>query len=163
MRKVLFFLVWLGVAALADTLVLSDGTVWSGRVQGLTAAQLGFLVGGEMRWVPLEAVQRLSLDLVSDPKPRVDPRLWSRIFGQAQRELWNCRYFREGLVLAGLVFLGAGQWLVSLGYSPFGELITALGALGLLYGLGAPRPACQVPAARLRTLLYLGLEHGWLY
>ncbi|MFN3346707.1 MAG: hypothetical protein ACK42E_02720 [Candidatus Bipolaricaulaceae bacterium] len=163
MRKALVLLVWLGVAALADTLVLSDGTVWTGRVQGLTSTQLGFLVGGEMRWVPLEAVYRLSLDLARDPKPRVDSRLWSRVFGQAQRELWNCRYFREGLVLAGLAFLGAGQWLASLGYSPFGELLTALGALGLLYGLGAPRPDCSVPAARLRTLLYLGLEHGWLY
>lgn len=163
MRKVLVLLAWLGVVALADTLVLSDGTVWTGRVQGLTATHLGFQVGGETRWVPLEGVLRLSLDLAMDPKPRVDPRVWSRIFGQAQRELWSCQHFREGLVLAGLIFLGAGQWLASLGHSPFGELLTALGALGLLYGLSSPRPYCQIPAARLRTLLYLGLEQGWLF
>lgn len=163
MRKVLLLVLGLSLAAWADTLVLSDGTVLQGRVQGLTSTQIGVLGGEGLRWVPLEQVQRLSLDLAVDPKPRVDPRLWSRLLGQAQRELWTCRYFREGLVLAGLLFLGAGQWLVGLGHSPFGELLTALGALGVLYGLASPRPDCQIPAARLRTLLYLGLEHGWLF
>lgn len=163
MRKAFVLLVCVGLAAWADTLVLSDGTVLTGRVQGLTPAQLGFLTPEGLRWIPLEQVQRLSLDLAGDPQPRVDRGLWSRLLGQAQRELWTCRYFREGLVLAGLLFLGAGQWLVSLGHSPFGELLTALGALGVLYGLASPRPDCQIPAARLRTLLYLGLEQGWLF
>lgn len=163
MRKILVFLALAGVVAWADTLVLSDGTTLSGRVQGLVSTSLGFVSAEGMYWIPLEEIQRVSLDLAADPEPRVDKRLWSKILGQTQRELWSCWYFREGLVLAGLLFIGAGQWLVTLGYSPFGQLLTALGALSVLYGLGAPQPACHIPAARLRTLLYLGLEHGWLF
>ncbi|MCS7217100.1 MAG: hypothetical protein NZ924_05455 [Candidatus Bipolaricaulota bacterium] len=163
MRWALWLAVVAGLAGWADTLVLSDGTVLTGRVQGLTPTQLGFLTAEGLRWVALEDVQRLALDLGEDPRPRVDRRAWSRALGRAQRELWTCQYFREGLVLAGLLFLGAGQWLVSLGHGSFGGLLTALGALGLLYGLGSARPDCSLPAARLRTLLYLGLEHGWLF
>ncbi len=163
MGKVLLALVALGFVGLADTLVLSDGTTFEGRLSGVTSTTLSFTTAsGIMTW-PLEKVSRISLDFGADPKARVDQRAWSRALGQVQREFWTCRYMRQGLVLAGFVFIGFGQWLNYLGYGVFGNMLTAFGGISILWGLSMPQPGCEIPAARLRTLLYIGLEHNWLY
>ena len=159
MRTAILAIFLLGFAALADTLVLLDGTVLEGRVEGVSSTALRFS-GAQ---IPLEKISRVTLDLAADPKPRVRRADWSRALGQVQRELWNCRNLRQGMVLAGLLFIGFGQWLNAVGYEPAGHLVSLLGALGMLWGLSMPQPGCEIPAARLRTLLYLGLEHGWLY
>lgn len=163
MWKVVVVLSFLGVLGLADTLVLRDGTVLEGRLSGISPTELSFVAAGEAVRVRLEEVSRIALDLAADPKARVDRRAWSRALGQAQREFWNCRNLRPGVVLAGLVFIGFGQFLNALGHEPFGHLLTAVGGLAVLFGLSMPAPGCDVPAARLRALLYIGLEHGWLY
>ncbi len=163
MRKVLLALALFGLVGWADTLVRTDGTVLEGRLSGVTATTLSFSTPGGVWTFPLEEVSRISLDFGADPKPRLEQRAWSRALGQVQREFWTCRYMRHGLVLAGLAFIGFGQWLSSLGYGVFGNMLTALGGLSILWGLSMPQPGCEVPAARLRTLLYIGLEHGWLY
>lgn len=163
MRTAIFAVLLLGFLALGDTLVLVDGTVLDGRLVGVSLTSLLFAGESGVVELPLEKIGRITLDLASDPKPRVARADWSRALGQAQRELWNCRNFRQGTVLAGLLFIGFGQWLNALGYQPAGHLVSLLGALGVLFGLSMPQPGCEVPAARLRTLLYIGLEHGWLY
>lgn len=163
MRKVLLALALFGLLGLADTLVLTDGTVLEGRLSGVTATALSFSTSGGVLTFPLERVSRISLDFEADPKPRLAERTWSRALGQVQREFWTCRYMRQGLVVAGLAFIGFGQWLNSLGYGVFGNMLTALGGLSILWGLSMPQPGCEVLAARLRALLYIGLEHGWLY
>jgi hypothetical protein len=163
MGKIFLALVLLGTLGLADTLVLTDGTVLDGRLAGVSATTLSFVLAGAPSVFPLERVSRITLDFAADPKPRVDQRQWSRALSQVQREFLTCRNIREGLVAAGLVFLGFGQWLNSRGYGLFGNMLTAFGGISVLWGLGMPRPGCEVPAARLRALLYIGLEHGWLY
>jgi len=163
MRTAILAIFLLGFAALADTLVLVDGTVLEGRVEGVSSTALRFSGATGLLQIPLEKISRVTLDLAADPKPRVRRADWSRALGQVQRELWNCRNLRQGMVLAGLLFIGFGQWLNALGYEPAGHLVSLLGALGMLWGLSMPQPGCEIPAARLRTLLYLGLEHGWLY
>jgi len=163
MRTAIFAVFLLGFVALADTLVLVDGTALEGRLVGVSPTVLLFSGASGVAQIPLEKVSRVTLDLASDPKPRVARADWSRALGQAQRELWNCRNLRQGTVLAGLLFIGFGQWLNTLGYAPAGHLLSLLGALGVLWGLSVPQPGCEIPAARLRTLLYIGLEHGWLY
>lgn len=163
MGKVVLALILLGFLGWADTLVLTDGTVWEGRLMGATAEDLSFSSEVGTIRVPLEKVHRILLDFGADPKPRMEEKAWSRALGQLQREFFNCRYFRHGLVLAGLALIGFGQWLNFLGYDIFGNMITTLGGIGILWGLTMPKPGCEVPAARLRTLLWIGLEHGWLY
>jgi len=163
MRTAIFAVFLLGFVALADTLVLVDGTALEGRLVGVSPTVLLFSGASGVAQIPLERVSRVTLDLASDPKPRVARADWSRALGQAQRELWNCRNLRQGTVLAGLLFIAFGQWLNTLGYAPAGHLLSLLGALGVLWGLSMPQPSCEIPAARLRTLLYIGLEHGWLY
>lgn len=163
MRKVILALAFLSVAGLADTLVLMDGTTLTGRLSGLTASTLSFTTATGAVTIPLEEVNRITLDFKGDPKPRLDQRLWSRVLGQVQREFLTCRYIRPGLVFGGLIFIGFGQWLNFLGYGLFGNMLTAFGGLSILWGLSMPQPGCEIPAARLRTLLYIGLEHGWLY
>ncbi len=163
MGKVLVFLSLVSVLAWADTLVLTDGTTLEGRLTGVTHAALYFSTSTATLTLPLEGVQRLTLDFQADPKPRLDQRSWSRALGQVQREFTTCRYMRQGLVIMGLVFIGFGQWLNYQGQSLFGNMLIALGSLSILWGLGMSTPNCEVPAARLRTLLWIGLEHGWLY
>lgn len=163
MVKLFLALTLLGLLGWADTLVLTDETVLEGRLVGLTATTLSFSVGGIPQVLPLERVTRITLDLRSDPRPRVEERQWSRALGQAQRAFLTCRYLRQGLVLAGFAFVGFGQWLNVLGYEVFGNMLTAFGGISFLWGVSMPPPGCEVPAGRLRALLYIGLEHGWLY
>ncbi|MCS7240610.1 MAG: hypothetical protein NZ651_05130 [Candidatus Bipolaricaulota bacterium] len=163
MGKALLALAILGVIGLADTLVLTDGTVLEGRVSGVTATTISFTLASGAVSFPLEKVTRVTLDFSGDPTPRMERRQWSRVLGQVQREFFACRYLQEGLVVAGLAFIGFGQWLNFLGYNLFGNMLTAFGGISILWGLSMPAPGCETPASRLRTLLYLGLEHGWLY
>jgi len=163
MWKFFVAFVLLGFVGLADTLVLTDGTTLDGRLSGVTATTLSFSTATGVVTLPLEKVSRISLDFGSDPKPRMDQRIWARALGQVQREFWTCRYIRQGLVIAGLTFIAFGQWLNFLGYGMFGNMLTAFGGLSILWGLSMPQPGCETVAARLRTLLYIGLEHNWLY
>lgn len=163
MWKALLALAFLGLMGFADTVVLTDGTVLTGRVSGVTATTLSFTLATGVVSFPLEQVNRITLDFSSDPTPRLDRRHWSRALGQVQREFFACRYVRDGLVVAGLAFIGFGQWLCYVGYNLFGNMLTAFGGISILWGLSMPAPGCETPASRLRALLYLGLEHGWLY
>ncbi len=163
MGKVILALCLLGFLGWADTLVLSEGAVLTGRLTGITSADLSFATAAGTVRIPLEKVNRIALDFGADPQPRLEEQAWSRALGQVQREFFNCRYLRHGLVVAGLALIGFGQWLNFLGHNMFGNMLTAFGGIGILWGLSMPKPACEVPAARLRTLLWIGLEHGWLY
>lgn len=163
MRKVLVALAILSIAGFADTVFLRDGTVLEGRLSGVSTTALLFETDLGRRSIPLEDVTRISLDFSSDPTPRFSRTTWSRALGQVQREFFNCRYIRHGLVLAGLSLIGFGQWLDILGYNVFGNMLKALGGISILFGLSMPESGCEIPAARLRTLLYIGLEHNWLY
>lgn len=163
MAKIFVILSLVSLLAWADTLVLKDGTVLEGRLTGLTTTILYFSTPTGQVSFPLEQVQKLTLEFQNDPEPRLERRTWSRVFGEVQRSFTTCRYMRQGLVIGGLGFIGFGQWLCQQGQDLAGNLVTALGGLSILWGLSMPQPSCEALGARLRTLLWIGLEHGWLY
>lgn len=157
------FVLMVGVSACADTLHLKSGRALVGELCGVTAdAVLWCAVGGMKASFALTDVARV--EFTADPvvAPRVSQPEWRKAMGSAQRELTSCRSARYGLILGGLAFVGGGYWLGLQGYEA-GNLVIALGAVAAGLGVIAPNPRCLSQEDRVRTLVRIGLDHGWLY
>lgn len=151
-------------AAVADTVTLVDGSRMEGKLTGVDAYHLYFTTAaaGE-RGVPLSHVRAVEIDWQADPEPRIGQDEWLSAISKVRRELTSCRSAKSGVVLGGLLFIGGGYWLGTLGYGEFGQLLMGLGAIGTLLGVVAPTPTCDLPLHRVELLTRIGLEHGWIY
>jgi len=160
----LFTLLLTGGVALADTLLMADGTTVQGELVGLDAFHLYFAPeGGGKKGVPLSQVRSISLDWEANPEPRVSHDEWLSAISKARLELANCRRAKQGTIVGGLLFIAGGYWLGSQGHGPFGDLIMGLGAVVTLLGVASPQPTCDQPLHRVEILTKIGLEHGWVY
>jgi hypothetical protein len=150
--------------ALADTVTLIDGSQLQGKLTGVDAYHIYFAgeAGGEGA-IPLAHVRTIVIDWQADPEPRLGQEEWLAAIAKARRELQGCRTAKSGIFLGGLVFIGGGYWLGTLGYGEFGQLIMSLGAIATLLGAVAPAPTCDPPLHRVEILTRIGLEHGWIY
>lgn len=157
------FVLLAGVVAHADTLVLKSGERVTGELCGVTPDAVVWCAAGGVRVVfPLGEVARV--EFAADPTvaPRVSEADWRTAMGRAWRQLASCRSARQGLILGGLAFVAGGYWLSSQGYEA-GNIIVALGAVATGLGVIAPNPRCPGPEERVKALVRIGLDHGWLY
>jgi len=115
----LFTLLLTGGVALADTLLMTDGTTVQGELVGLEA----------------------------NPEPRVSYDEWFSAISKTRLKLMNCRRAKQGTIVGGLLFIAGGYWLGSQGHGPFGDLIMGLGAVVTLLGVTSPQPTCDQPPA----------------
>ncbi len=152
-----------GVSACADTLHLKSGQSVAGELCGVTAGSVKWCAtGGIQASFPLTDVVRVEFSTDPVVVPRVSEAEWRKAMGSAQRELTSCRSARYGLILGGLAFVGGGYWLGLQGYEA-GNLVIALGAVAAGLGVIAPNPRCPTQEGKVRTLVRIGLDHGWLY
>lgn len=151
------------VSACADTLHLKGGQKVTGELCGVTAGSLQWCAtGGIQASFPLTDVARVEFSADPVVVPRVSEAEWRKAMGSAQRELTSCRSARYGLILGGLAFVGGGYWLGLQGYEA-GNLVIALGVVAVGLGAIAPNPRCPSSEAKVKTLVRIGLDHGWLY
>jgi len=152
-----------GVSACADILHLKDGQRVTGELHGVTASSLQWRgPGGIPMSFPLTDVARVEFSVDPVVVPRVSEAEWRKAMGSAQRELTSCRSARYGLILGGLAFVGGGYWLGLRGYEA-GNLVIALGVVAAGLGVIAPTPRCPWPEERVKALVRIGLDHGWLF
>ncbi|MCR4391378.1 MAG: hypothetical protein NUV94_01040 [Candidatus Acetothermia bacterium] len=160
---IVVFLVLAGLPAMADTLHFKDGRALSGELAGIGDAGLVFRVDGVSTVYPFAAVARVDIDWQGNPEPRLTKAKWQRAMAKAQRALFACRSARYGLMLGGFLFMGGGYWLSLEGYGPFGNLLTALGAVATVLGVVAPPSECPAQEAQVKLLARIGLDHDWVY
>lgn len=152
-----------GATACADTLHLKSGQRVAGELCGVTADSVKWCAtGGLQVSVPLTEVARVEFSIDPVVVPRLTEAEWRRALGRAQRELTSCRTARYGLILGGLAFMGGGYWLGLQGHE-VGSVVIALGVVATGLGVVAANPRCPAPEERVKTLIRIGLDHGWLY
>ncbi len=155
--------VLMGVSACADTLHLKTGQKVLGELCGVTATSVQWCaVGGIQVAFPLADVARVEFTADPTVTPRVAEANWRKAVGRAHRELVSCRSARYGLIFGGLAFVGGGHWLGSQGHEA-GNLLVALGIVATGLGVIAPNPRCPAQEEKVKTLVRIGLDHGWLY
>ncbi|MGC9530007.1 MAG: hypothetical protein ACP5G2_05235 [Candidatus Bipolaricaulaceae bacterium] len=151
-------------SALADTVYLADGSVLEGSVIGVTAYTLTFRpTGDRARQVALLRVVRLEVAPPAGGEVPLAKEEWIPAMAQARRELGACRASKAGVLMGGLAFLAGGYWLQVQGHTPFGQLVTGIGAVATVLGLVSPAPSCSSALHRVEVLTRLGLAYDWVY
>ncbi|HEU67812.1 MAG TPA: hypothetical protein ENN53_01065 [Candidatus Acetothermia bacterium] len=157
------FVLLIGASAFADTLHLKTGQTVAGELCGVTASSIQWCAGeGLPLSFALLDVARVEFDGDPIASPRLTVGEWKKAMGQAQRELTSCRTARLGLILGGLAFVGGGYWLGQQGHEA-GNFLIALGTVAAGLGVIATNPRCPAQEERVKVLVRIGLDHGWLY
>ncbi|GAB4304832.1 MAG: hypothetical protein Kow0097_02380 [Candidatus Bipolaricaulota bacterium] len=157
------FVLLMGVSTFADTLHLESGQTVEGELCGVTASSIQWCAGEGLA-LSFALVDVARVEFAGDPmaSPRVAEGDWRKAMGQAQRALTSCRTARFGLILGGLAFVGGGYWLGVQGHDA-GRFLIALGTVAAGLGVIAANPRCPTQEERVKVLVRIGLDHGWLY
>jgi len=148
----------------ADEVLLRDGRVVEGSVEGITAEHVVLRTDLDtVQSIPLARVGTVSFVTRAEDEIPIAYSEWERAMATARRRLDGCRLARRGLIGGGLLFVAGGQYLMWVGEQTLGGLLTGMGAIVSLFGVASPPPDCTEHIRRVEALTRIGLEFGWVY